>query len=169
MKSDDIILGILSENPSTGYEIKKRFETIFSNFYNASFGSIYPILHKLEKENKIKVEIIEQKDKPNKKNYYITDLGKKAFLEYLSTPVEENKVKLDFMTRIYYGKYLSKEKLISLIDNEIKKYENELIIFKQLEKDFNLYCFQEFSFRIGLRNKEFMIQELKKFKKKWAK
>ena len=55
VKSDDIVLGILVDKPATGYEIKNQFSTIFSNFYNASFGSVYPILHKLDKEGKVSV------------------------------------------------------------------------------------------------------------------
>ncbi len=60
MKSDDIVLGILVDKPATGYEIKNQFSTIFSNFYNASFGSVYPILHKLDKEGKVSFEVVSQ-------------------------------------------------------------------------------------------------------------
>ncbi len=67
MKSDDVVLGILLESPSTGYEIKQKFETVFSNFYNASFGSIYPILHKLVTHEKVDVDLICQEGKPDKK------------------------------------------------------------------------------------------------------
>ena len=56
MTSQDVILGILMKRSLSGYDIKHMFETIFSYFYNASFGTIYPTLSKMEKEGLITKE-----------------------------------------------------------------------------------------------------------------
>ena len=45
-----LCIGILSLGDASGYEIKKQLEERFSFFYDASFGSIYPALNKLQKE-----------------------------------------------------------------------------------------------------------------------
>ena len=118
MKSDDVVLGILLESPSTGYEIKQKFETVFSNFYNASFGSIYPILHKLVTHKKVYVKLVRQEGKPDKKIYSITEKGIESFQNYLRTEVEPRKTKWDFMVRMYFADGLPAYKQLELIDLE---------------------------------------------------
>ena len=46
-KIDCVILGLLSHEELTGYEIKKRMDTTLKYFWSASYGSIYPALNDL--------------------------------------------------------------------------------------------------------------------------
>lgn len=46
-KLDCVILGLLSHEDLTGYEIKKRMDTTLKYFWGASYGSIYPTLSEL--------------------------------------------------------------------------------------------------------------------------
>lgn len=46
-KLDCVILGLLSHEELTGYEIKKRIDTRLKYFWGASYGSIYPTLSDL--------------------------------------------------------------------------------------------------------------------------
>jgi len=55
-KMDYVLLGLLSHEPMTGYEMKKRLDTTLRFFWGGSYGSIYPTLNQLEKENKILVD-----------------------------------------------------------------------------------------------------------------
>ena len=45
---DLALLGLLEEGPQHGYELRKRLRTQFGLLANASFGSIYPTLARLE-------------------------------------------------------------------------------------------------------------------------
>lgn len=167
MKSDDIVLGILSEKPATGYEIKERFSTIFANFYNASFGSIYPILHKLTKENKVTFETIEQEGKPDKKVYSITEEGQRAFHKYLSQPVENEKIKWDFMVRLFYSENLTETERVSLITTEIetrRKECKELELLKQSLVGKTVDGYQLFCLELGIKQKKLVITELEGLK-----
>lgn len=49
MNNEQIILGLLYKHSRTGYELNEVFKNIFSHFYDASFGMIYPTLRRLEK------------------------------------------------------------------------------------------------------------------------
>lgn len=168
MRSDDVLLGILFESPSTGYEIKQKFETVFSNFYNASFGSIYPILHKLEQQEKIEVETIHQDGKPDKKVYSITEKGIGDFQNYLHTEIEPRKNKWDFMVRMYFADNLPLEKQLELIDIELSKQEDEMEQLSQLQIliDKKASTFQKFCLEIGIKQKELFIFELKQLRDK---
>ena len=55
-----VILGLLSHEDLTGYDMKKRIDNSISFFWNGSFGNIYPTLKELEdftgKKNKEKAD-----------------------------------------------------------------------------------------------------------------
>ena len=166
MKSDDVVLGILLESPSTGYEIKQKFETVFRHFYNASFGSIYPILHKLVTHEKVDVDLICQEGKPDKKIYSITEKGIESFQSYLRTEVEPRKTKWDFMVRMYFADSLPAYKQLELIDREIAKQRDELEQLLELQKsiDATANTFQKFSLHLGITQKEAFLYELNTFR-----
>lgn len=44
---ESIILGMVSDNDFTGYDIKKLIENGIGVFYKASYGSLYPALKRL--------------------------------------------------------------------------------------------------------------------------
>ena len=39
-----VCLGMLTDGPASGYDLKKQFESTFSHFFAAGYGSIYPAL-----------------------------------------------------------------------------------------------------------------------------
>lgn len=68
-----ICLSILYEGESTGYEIRKlSIEGEYSYFVDASYGSIYPALAKLEQDGLVTSRVEAQAGKPAKKIYAIT-------------------------------------------------------------------------------------------------
>lgn len=105
MNSQDAILGMLMKRSLSGYEIKQFYENIFAYFYSSSYGTIYPMLHRMEKEGSITKEVVLQEGKPNKNVFTITEKGRDQFRSYLSSPVESDSVKSDFLMRLYFGGY----------------------------------------------------------------
>ena len=74
MSVRSLCLAILSFGDATGYEIRKEStEGRFSYFDDASFGSIYPALARLESEGLVTVREEPQAGKPARKVYSITD------------------------------------------------------------------------------------------------
>lgn len=53
-KMDYVLLGLLSHEPMTGYEMKKRLDTSLRFFWG---GSIYPTLNSLKKKEKLQRKI----------------------------------------------------------------------------------------------------------------
>ena len=45
-----VLLGLLSHNPMTGYDIKKSVATRMSYFWDLSYGQIYPTLKATRKK-----------------------------------------------------------------------------------------------------------------------
>lgn len=119
MQGKDVILGILERNDRTGYEINDILKSQLSYFYDGSYGMIYPTLKKLEKEGKITKKQIVQNNKPNKNVYSITNTGKEEFKEYLSSEIQDDIYKSDFLMRLFFGNALSNQEIIQAIKQEI--------------------------------------------------
>lgn len=113
MNSQDVILGMLMKRSLSGYEIKRLFEDLFSYFYSSSYGTIYPMLGRMEKEELITKENVLQEGKPNKNVYTITEHGRAQFNDYLHSPVESDSFKSDFLMRLYLGQFVEFAKVIS--------------------------------------------------------
>lgn len=123
MKGRDVVLGLLMEKELSGYDIKIVFEEVFTHFFDGSFGMIYPTLRQLEKEGKIKKEVVMQEGKPNKKMYFITDEGREEFYQYMKTDVEKDVLRSDFLMRMYFGDYADIKTMKRWIEEEIERKE----------------------------------------------
>jgi DNA-binding PadR family transcriptional regulator len=71
-----VILDLLKDKPSHGYEIIRALEERFSGFYTPSAGSVYPTLQLLED-----MGYISSSERDGKKTYTITDEGRKFLTE----------------------------------------------------------------------------------------
>ena len=85
---DHIILGIISLNPCSGYDMKMEFEQGGASMLSAlSFGSIYPRLKQLEEEGLIEIEQ-ESKDGRHRKVYELTGRGWQELQRWLDQSSE---------------------------------------------------------------------------------
>ena len=75
-----IILGILRQGNSYGYLIIKKIKELSGGQMQYSDGMLYPVLHRLEKENLIQSKWVVEGEKRPRKYYEITDDGKAALL-----------------------------------------------------------------------------------------
>jgi PadR family transcriptional regulator AphA len=93
-----LCLAILSGGDATGYEIRKEStEGRFSYFDDASFGSIYPALARLEAEGMVTVREEPQAGKPSRKVYSITQAGRDEFIRSLCEPQAPDTFKSPFL------------------------------------------------------------------------
>lgn len=89
------LLGLLKYGQMTGYELDKTFKDSLFLFWKAQTSQIYRELNGMEKLGWLTSEIVFQTDKPNKKLYSITNLGKQELLNWLAESSLEN----EFQTR----------------------------------------------------------------------
>lgn len=80
-----LILGLLKEVPLHGYELKKRIENIVGYFGSVSYGSLYPMLRKLEERGHVTKSINDQTG-PSRIVYQITFEGEARFMELMQDP-----------------------------------------------------------------------------------
>ena len=109
------ILGFLLDRDMTGYDIKQMMVTRTSNFIDASFGSIYPMLKRLEKVGLITFAEIAAGNRL-KKMYTITPQGREHFMEWLQTPCTFSPFNLEFLEKLFFYKHLKKNDAILNIE-----------------------------------------------------
>ncbi len=155
------ILGFLSYGSMTGYDLAKAFNSSVKFFWYAQNSHIYLELNKLEKKQYITCEHIIQTDKPNKKLYSITDLGKREFLTWLSQNTNEvEKGKNTFLLKIFFsGNKTPSESIAMLKDfsDDCKEYLESMSGIPQnidnYGKDMDSYqvLYWQFTADFGLR------------------
>lgn len=97
--SKPLILGILRSGKSYGYEIIQKVKEISGGQLQWSDGMLYPVLHRLEKEELIKSEWIMSGGSRPRKYYSITELGKQSLRTEQSNWSTMNEVLVKLFTQ----------------------------------------------------------------------
>lgn len=79
------ILGLLAGKPLHGYELKTGFEDLVPTT-ELNVGQVYTTLDRLSRDQLVTYEVVNQAERPDKKVYALTDVGRKELREWLSTP-----------------------------------------------------------------------------------
>jgi DNA-binding PadR family transcriptional regulator len=77
------LLGLLSLNSASGYDLSKLFSESLNYFWMANQSQIYRELDKMEKSGWVYSETIEQSARPNKRVYSITAAGTAELTSWL--------------------------------------------------------------------------------------
>lgn len=105
-----LCLSVLYEGDATGYEIRRLCaDGECSYFVEASYGSIYPALAKLEDEGLVVSRTEPQDGKPARKVYSITEAGRRTFAEELSEPLGEDVFRSPFLLFARFAHILPRE------------------------------------------------------------
>ena len=131
---DYIVLGMVQNEVLTGYEIKKWIEVGIGNFYKASYGNLYPALKRLT-DKKFVTMNEESQGGRIKKYYKTTELGKKAFMEWLSLPFDFTLGGSALMAKIYFFGHLPDEIRKQRLKEYEMHYSQSLQKLKAMEKD----------------------------------
>lgn len=94
-----LVLMALLDSPKHGYEIAKFIEARTNGFFRLPFGTLYPILHRLEKDGLLTAEEAGAENGRGKKTYRLTTSGKK----YAQSEVSEFQLFSKAMNRLVPG------------------------------------------------------------------
>ncbi|MEO8684372.1 MAG: PadR family transcriptional regulator [Devosia sp.] len=121
-----VCLSILHEGDATGYEIRRLcVEGECSYFVEASFGSIYPALAKLEDEGLVSSHVEQQDGKPSKKVYSITEAGRAAFTQALFEPLGEEVFRSPFLLFARFAHILPADLVQTRLNEQLQRTIDE--------------------------------------------
>ena len=131
MNVKTLCLAILYFEEATGYEIRKMStEGRYSHFVDASFGSIYPALNRLETDGLVTFREKTVAGKPNRKIYSITDTGRSHFLESLNETPAKDVYRSEFLMIAMCAEFLPKDVVTKAIETRVKHLKDEIELLK---------------------------------------
>lgn len=132
-KTRYVLLGLLQEQPLTGYEMKQRIDIRFRFFWNESFGQIYPELKSMETDGLIQSMEFEHARKA--KRYSITDLGVIELRHWLTSPNEKESIRIELLLKVYFAKYAPKDIIASQVRQFKESHQADLSILKMFQQE----------------------------------
>jgi DNA-binding PadR family transcriptional regulator len=106
-------LGLLAQQPLSGYDIKKRLEALDWLIGSPSFGSLYPALHALLERGLVTVAEVSGEGSPTRKIYRITEKGRQELRRWIDRPVGPGASLKAFVMRLILASNLSPAGLLA--------------------------------------------------------
>lgn len=122
MSLPHLILGLLSDQPMSGYDLNKAFQQSVQHFWTVDQSQIYRALYKLHDQGQVEVQHIEQSDNPDKKVYHVTSAGKSELEGWLKAPIPEPPVREGWLGQLYFADHIDDE---TLLEN-LSAYRDEI-------------------------------------------
>lgn len=126
MDIDTLCLCALSFEPATGYDLKRRFEKVYSYFYVAGFGSIYPSLARLAKDGLVDFVATHGPGPRPRKEYRITPQGTAELRKRLATANPVHRVHSDFLLLMLMADQIDPVRVDALIDERMAQIRAQL-------------------------------------------
>lgn len=129
------ILGILTTDCRTGYDIKQLMDQSLQHFWKISYGQIYPTLKNIVKEELATVQTLEQEGKPSRKEYTLTEKGEDVLKTWLHKPIEQIPVERnEILLKLFFGRQQTEENIRSYVIDYQEKLMEQAETYKQIEK-----------------------------------
>ena len=126
------LLGFLSLKPFTGYDLKKQFDRTVRHFWTADQAQIYRTLWQLANEGLVAVEIVPGEDRPDRKEYHVTDRGLAELDSWLRATAEMPPDREPFLAQLFFAGRLSPSELESLVERRTAVAEEGLVTLRSV-------------------------------------
>lgn len=120
------LLALLAGEDCTGYDLMLRIQP----FWQAKHSQIYPLLAKLEQSGCVRFTLVAQSDKPDKKVYTITDIGRDVVREWVAGPTGEPVTRDELTLKAYCAWLTDKETARRLVREREALYRKRLDVYE---------------------------------------
>lgn len=134
-QTDYVILGLLAEQPLSGYQIKKIVDIRFKFFWSESFGQIFPALKSLAAAGLAEECPQAQAGGRAAKTYQITPAGREALIDWLSQPVEKESLRLEILLKTYFSNYTAPGVMLGHLSAFEQSHAQQLHILGLFQKE----------------------------------
>jgi DNA-binding PadR family transcriptional regulator len=119
------ILGLLTEEPLHGYQVKQRFEALLGGTSEVNIGQVYSTLQRLERDGL--VAATGERGDRGKQAYELTTLGLRALEDWLALPeAEPQELRQDLFVKLLLIRRLANGNLQSLLMSQRRVYLQRL-------------------------------------------
>ena len=129
------LLGLLSQNPLHGYELRKRMGAIFGPFRALSFSVLYPQLRRMVEGGVIEESLIESTSRRSRIVYAITDKGLARFSDLTETVSPDTWEDEGFEIRFAFFSPTSAHNRVRILEGRHRRLKEKAEILRgELEK-----------------------------------
>ncbi|UZN02664.1 PadR family transcriptional regulator [Cellulomonas sp. S1-8] len=109
------VLGFLSVQPMTGYDLRKHMQESVAHFWPADQAQIYRTLAQLAADGLVEVRTVPQAGRPDRREHTITDAGASELDTWLAGPVEYVPGRESFLVRLFFVARLGPDRARAVI------------------------------------------------------
>src|SRR5262245_14405063 len=121
------ILGILRDQPMTGYDLKTQcFDRSIAHFWPADQAQIYRTLDRMAADGWISSELEVQESRPNRKVHRLTDAGRAELARWLRTQQPLPSYREPFLIQLFFADALPNGAIEALLVRQRELHQERL-------------------------------------------
>lgn len=131
----EVLLGLLTIEPMSGYDLGLTIRTSVGHFWNESYGQIYPNLKKLANDGFVRCKTERQKGKPDRRIYSITEKGRERLTEWLAVPPQPEIPRNELLLKLFFGAQVPNQILIGYVERMAEEHRAVLDLLERAERE----------------------------------
>ncbi len=133
--SMEVLLGLLSIESMSGYDLGQTIRSSVGHFWNESYGQIYPNLKRLAAEGLVTSRTERQKGKPDRHIYSITKKGRERLAAWLAVAPQPEIPRNELLLKLFFGVQASPEISIQHVERMVESERASLREFARIEQE----------------------------------
>lgn len=114
--SMDVLLGLLTIEPMSGYDLGQTVRMSIGHFWNESYGQIYPNLKKLAAAGFVTGKTEKQKGKPDRQIYSITKKGRERLAAWLKVEPQPEIPRNELLLKLFFAVQAVPENIVGFVE-----------------------------------------------------
>ena len=131
----EVLLGLLTIEPMSGYDLGLTIRESVGHFWNESYGQIYPNLKKLANDGFVSCKTERQKSKPDRRIYSITNKGRQRLMEWLAVPPQPEIPRNEMLLKLFFGEQVPTQVLIGYVRRMAEDRRALLELLERVERE----------------------------------
>jgi DNA-binding PadR family transcriptional regulator len=132
-KTDMAILGMLTVEPMSGYDMKRFCEQSLTHFWHESYGNLYPRLRRLTATGLVRKRTESRPHAPDAFVYSVTARGRKRFRQWLHEPAEPERVRSALLLKLFFGAE-APDAIAALLHRELEQQTRVRAEYRAIER-----------------------------------
>ena len=128
------LLGLLSVEPASGWDLLKRFEQSLAFVWPATQSQLYTELNRMEEAGLVSVTATGAR---NRKEYEITRAGRSELAHWITEVQPERNRRNDVLLRVFFLWTVDRAKAKAFLEREVEVYRNFHDLLEQVEASAN--------------------------------
>lgn len=133
--SMEVLLGLLTIEPMSGYDLGQTVRMSIGHFWNESYGQIYPNLKKLAAAGFVAGKTEKQKGKPDRQIYSITKRGRERLAAWLKVEPQPEIPRNELLLKLFFAVQASPDDIVGFVERMARSEAATLARLNGLEEE----------------------------------